>query len=71
VGPNCQLGTKRVKGSSVRGRFPAVDAESGPGIDGVHRPTRPGEEGSGPGRSGPARWPGPTGLKSKEKIFSE
>jgi hypothetical protein len=71
VGPICQLGTERGKGSSVRGRFPTVQVEPGQGIDGPHRPAQPSEEGGSPGRSGPVQRLSSTGLKSEEKIFSE
>jgi hypothetical protein len=71
VGPTCQLGAERGKGSSVRWRFPAVVVEIGQGVGGAHGPTGPGEEGGSPGRSRPAWRPRPTGLKSEEKIFSE
>jgi hypothetical protein len=71
VGPTCQLGTERGKGSSVRGHFPMVKAETGQGIGRAHGLARSGEEGGSSGRSGSARRPGPAGLKSEEKIFSE
>jgi hypothetical protein len=54
-----------------------VEANTGQGVGGAHEPAGPVEDGSSPGRSGLARWPGPArwsglaGLKSDEKIFSE
>jgi hypothetical protein len=71
VGPTYQLGAERGKGSSVRWRLPVVVAETGQGIGRAHGPARLGEEGGSPGRSRPAWQPGPAGLKSEEKIFSE
>jgi hypothetical protein len=49
VGPTCQLGAER------RGRFPAMEAETGWSTGIAHVPARPGEEGGNPGRSGPAQ----------------
>jgi hypothetical protein len=71
VGPTSQLGVERGKGSSVRGRFLVVEAETVQGIGGAHGPAGPGEEGGSTGRSGPAWRHGPAGLKSEEKISSE
>jgi hypothetical protein len=47
VGPTYQLCAER------RGRFPVMAVETGRGIDAACRPTRPGDEGSRLGRSGP------------------
>jgi hypothetical protein len=69
VGPTCQLGVERGKGSLVRGRFPVVEVEIRQGVGVAHGPTRPSEEGGNLGRSGPAWRPGLTRLKSEEKIF--
>jgi hypothetical protein len=71
VGATYQLGAERGKGSLVRGRFPTMEAETGLGVGVAHGPVGLGEEGGSPGRNGPARWPGPFGLKSKEKIILE
>jgi hypothetical protein len=53
------------------GALPYDGGETGLGVGGAHGPVGLGEEGGSPGRNGPARWPGPFGLKSEEKIISE
>jgi hypothetical protein len=50
------------KGSLRRGRFPAMEAETGRGVGAARGPTGPGDEGGSPGRSGPAWRPGLAGL---------
>jgi hypothetical protein len=69
VGPTCQLGAERGKGSLVRGRFPVVEAETEWVIGGANEPAGLGEEGSSLGRRGLVRWLGSAGLKSKENLF--
>jgi hypothetical protein len=71
LGPTCQLGVERGEGSSMRGPFPMMEAETGQGIGGAHGATGPGKEGDSLGKSGPVRRLGLARLKSEEKIFSE
>jgi hypothetical protein len=67
VGPTSQSGAESGKDGLRRGRFPAMEAESGQGTGAARGPTRLGEEGGSLGRSGPARQPGSAGLISNGK----
>jgi hypothetical protein len=64
VGPTCQLGAERGKGSLRGWRFLAMEAKTGRGASTARGLAGPCEEGGSSGRSGPTRRPGLAGLIS-------
>jgi hypothetical protein len=69
VGPTFQLGPERGKGGLRRGRFPAMEAETGHGTGAARGPAGLGKDGNSPGRSGPTRQPGLISIGKIKRVL--